>query len=60
MLYLFMRRVSITLKSRLTKHSTTMARTGREFAVAHGAQFAAQRLLGDDDGTCEVRPQAAR
>jgi len=25
-----------------------MARTGREFAIAHGAQFAAQRLLGDD------------
>jgi hypothetical protein len=26
-----------------------MARTSRKLAVAHGAQFAAQRLLGDDD-----------
>jgi hypothetical protein len=26
-----------------------MARTGRELAIAHGAQFAAQRLLGHDD-----------
>jgi hypothetical protein len=26
-----------------------MARTSGELAVAHGAQLAAQRLLGDDD-----------
>jgi hypothetical protein len=26
-----------------------MARPGREFAVAHGAEFAAQGLLGDPD-----------
>jgi hypothetical protein len=26
-----------------------MARAGREFAVAHGAQFPAERLLGDRD-----------
>jgi len=26
-----------------------MARTGREFAVAHGAKFPAERLLGNDD-----------
>ena len=35
-----------------------MARTGRKFAIAHGAQFAAQRLLGDHDAEFLVNPLA--
>src|SRR5271165_1064552 len=35
-----------------------MARTGRKFAIAHGARFAAQRLLGDDDAEVLPNPLA--
>ena len=35
-----------------------MARTSRKLAVAHGAQFAAQRLLGDDDAEFSPYPLA--
>src|SRR5580693_2853305 len=35
-----------------------MARTGCKFAIAHGAQFAAQRLLGDHDAEFLVNPLA--
>jgi hypothetical protein len=33
-----------------------MARAGREFAVAHGARFPAERLLGDRDPELLVQP----
>ena len=35
-----------------------MARAGREFAIAHGAQFPAERLLGDRDPELLVQPLA--
>src|SRR5271154_1009527 len=35
-----------------------MARTSRKLAIAHGAQFAAQRLLGDHDAEFLVNPLA--
>ena len=35
-----------------------MAGTGRELAITHGAQFAAQRLLGDDDAKLLENPLA--
>jgi hypothetical protein len=35
-----------------------MARTSRKFAIAHGAQFAAQCLLGDHDAEFLVNPLA--
>jgi len=35
-----------------------MAGTGRELAITHGAQFAAQRLLGDDDAKLLEDPLA--
>ena len=35
-----------------------MARPGRELAITHGAQLAAQRLLGDDDAEFFENPLA--
>jgi hypothetical protein len=35
-----------------------MAGTGRELAITYGAQFAAQRLLGDDDAKRPENPLA--
>ena len=35
-----------------------MTRAGRELAIAHGAEFSAQRLLGDDDAEFLPNPLA--